>query len=118
MLKHIIIILALLSYINTLPNGLAITPPMGWNSWNRFGCNITEDLIRKTADELVSSGLVSKGYVYLNLDDCWQFSRDNQTGRIQEDKAAFPSGMKALSTYVHSKGLKFGLYSSAGNMTC
>jgi len=118
MMKHIIIILYLLSYINTLPNGLAITPPMGWNSWNHFGCNITEDLIRKTADEMVSSGLMDKGYVYLNLDDCWQLSRDNKTGRIQEDKAAFPSGIKALSTYVHSKGLKFGLYSSAGNMTC
>jgi len=89
MLKHIIIILALLSYINTLPNGLAITPPMGWNSWNRFGCNITEDLIRKTADELVSSGLVSKGYVYLNLDDCWQFSRTTKREESNKTKQLF-----------------------------
>jgi alpha-galactosidase len=118
MLKYIIFLILFLSIVNSLDNDLAKTPPMGWNSWNKFGCNINEDLIKKTADELVSSGLASKGYTYLNLDDCWQMSRDSQTGRIQEDTKNFPSGIKALSDYVHSKGLKFGLYSSAGTKTC
>jgi len=90
---------------------------MGWNSWNKFGCSINEELITNTAQKLVSTGLAAKGYDYLNLDDCWQLSRDS-TGRIVEDFKAFPSGMKNLSIYVHSLGLKFGLYSSAGNYTC
>ncbi|ORY39622.1 glycoside hydrolase [Rhizoclosmatium globosum] len=90
---------------------------MGWNSWNRFRCRINEKLIRKQADALVSTGLSKLGYVYVNVDDCWQASRDSD-GNIIEDFKAFPSGIKALSDYVHSKGLKFGLYSSAGTQTC
>lgn len=96
---------------------LAKTPPMGWNSWNRFGCNVSEQLIRETADAMVSSGMKDAGYQFVVIDDCWQIDRDAQ-GRIVPDPKRFPSGMTALADYVHSKGLKFGLYSDAGTMTC
>ncbi len=91
---------------------------MGWNSWNYYFCNITEQVIKETADLLISYGLNKKGYTYLNIDDCWQITRDNQTGKIQHNAKTFPSGMKALGDYIHSKGLKFGLYSDAGTLTC
>lgn len=71
-MKLILLLFLLLTSILALDNGLGKTPPMGWNSWNRFGCNINETLIRQTADLLVSTGLAAKGYKYLNLDDCWQ----------------------------------------------
>ena len=100
-----------------LDNGLARTPPMGWNSWNKFGCKVSESLIREMADTLVSSGMRDAGYQYLVIDDCWQVSRD-ATGNIVPDAGNFPSGIKALADYVHSKGLKFGLYSDAGTGTC
>ncbi len=96
---------------------VALTPPMGWNSWNKFGCNVSEDLIKQTADALVSSGMKDAGYEYLVIDDCWQVSRD-ANGNIVPDPKHFPSGMKALADYVHSKGLKFGVYSDAGTLTC
>lgn len=96
---------------------LAKTPPMGWNSWNTFDCNINEDLIRKTADVMVSSGMKDAGYIYINLDDCWHGQRDAR-GFIHEDALRFPSGMKALADYVHTKGLKIGIYSDAGTQTC
>jgi len=96
---------------------LALTPPMGWNSWNRFGCDVREDLVRSAADSLVRSGMKDAGYLYVVIDDCWQVSRD-ASGRIVVDEDRFPSGMKALADYVHSKGLKFGLYSDAGTKTC
>ncbi|KAJ3134119.1 Kinesin- protein 6 [Physocladia obscura] len=101
----------------TPDNGVGRTPAMGWNSWNKFGCSINENLIRSHADALVATGLAALGYNHVNVDDCWQLSR-NASGYIQEDPAAFPSGIKTLSDYVHSKGLKFGLYSSAGTLTC
>ncbi len=97
--------------------GLAPTPPMGWNSWNHYGCNIDEALIRETADALVSSGLRDAGYVNVNLDDCWHGERD-ENGNIQADPERFPSGMKALGDYLHARGLKFGIYSDAGTQTC
>jgi len=97
--------------------GLALTPPMGWNSWNHYGCNIDETLIKRTADALVSSGLRNAGYVYVNLDDCWHGARD-EAGNIQPDPQRFPSGMKALGDYLHQRGLKFGIYSDAGATTC
>jgi alpha-galactosidase len=100
-----------------LDNGLARTPPMGWNSWNKFGCKVSESLIREMADTLVSSGMRDAGYQYLVIDDCWQVSRD-ATGNIVPDAGNFPGGIKALADYVHSKGLKFGLYSDAGTGTC
>jgi alpha-galactosidase len=96
---------------------LALTPPMGWNSWNKFACNIDENLIRQTADALVSSGMKDAGYQYLVIDDCWHGVRDAQ-GFIKPDPARFPSGMKALGDYIHSKGLKFGIYSDVGAKTC
>jgi alpha-galactosidase len=97
--------------------GLALTPPMGWNSWNKFGCDVSEKLIRETADALVATGMKDAGYEYLVIDDCWQVRRDAR-GRIVADPERFPSGMKALADYVHGKGLKFGLYSDAGTGTC
>ena len=100
-----------------LDNGLAKTPPMGWNSWNKFGCNVSEKLIREMADAVVSTGMRDAGYQYVVIDDCWQVERD-AGGNIVPDPQRFPSGMKALADYVHSKGLKFGLYSDAGTLTC
>ena len=97
--------------------GLADTPQMGWSSWNKFQTNITEDLIKDIADKMVELGLVDAGYVYLNLDDGWHGERDEQ-GFIHEDREKFPSGMKALADYLHSKGLKLGIYSDAGTNTC
>ena len=95
----------------------AKTPPMGWNSWNKFGCNVSEQLVRETADAMVASGMKDAGYQYVVIDDCWQVERD-ALGRIVPDASRFPSGMKALADYVHGKGLKFGLYSDAGAKTC
>ncbi len=96
---------------------LAPTPPMGWNSWNAFGTTINEKVIEETADLLVSSGFKDAGYLYLNLDDGWQGGRDAQ-GAIHADPTQFPSGMEALGDYIHSKGLKFGIYTCAGTKTC
>jgi alpha-galactosidase len=97
---------------------IANTPPMGWNSWNTFRCDgLTEQLVKDIADIMVESGMKEAGYEYINLDDCWQIDRD-ENGVIIVDSAKFPSGMKHLIDYVHNKGLKFGLYSDAGIMTC
>jgi alpha-galactosidase len=96
---------------------LAQTPPMGWNSWNKFACNVSEQLIRETADAMVSSGMQAVGYQYVNIDDCWQVSRDAE-GTIVADPNRFPSGIKALADYVHGKGLKLGVYTDAGTLTC
>jgi alpha-galactosidase len=96
---------------------LAATPPMGWNSWNKFGCNVSEQMVRDMADGMASSGMKDAGYQYIVIDDCWQVSRD-AGGNIVADPQRFPSGMKALADYVHTKGLKFGLYSDAGMKTC
>ncbi len=101
----------------SLDQQLANTPPMGWNSWNKFGCNVSEDLIRQIADAIVASGMKDAGYQYVVIDDCWQVERDGN-GNIVADPKHFPSGMKALADYVHAKGLKFGLYSDAGTKTC
>lgn len=102
---------------SALDNGLALTPPMGWNSWNKFACDVSEDLIKEIADAMVESGLRDAGYQFVVIDDCWQVARD-EDGNIIADPERFPSGMKALADYVHSKGLKFGLYSDAGRRTC
>ena len=98
-------------------NGLAQTPPMGWNSWNKFACKVDEATIRATADAIASNGMKAAGYRYVVIDDCWHGARD-ANGFITEDKTRFPSGFKALSDYIHSKGLKFGIYSDAGTKTC
>lgn len=96
---------------------LAQTPPMGWNSWNKFGCDVSEKLIMEVADAMVSTGMAAAGYEYLVIDDCWQVDRDGN-GEIVVDKDRFPHGMKYVADYVHSKGLKFGIYSCAGTKTC
>ncbi len=96
---------------------LARTPPMGWNSWNRFHCDVSEQLIRETADIIASDGMREAGYQYVVIDDCWQVSRD-ANGTIVPDPKRFPSGMKALADHVHGRGLKFGVYSDAGSRTC
>lgn len=98
-------------------NGLSMKPPMGWNSWNKFACNINEKIVRDMADAMVSSGMKEAGYEYVVIDDCWHGKRD-ANGFITADPEKFPSGIKALADYVHSKGLKFGIYSDAGAKTC
>ena len=98
--------------------GLANTPPMGWNSWNTFATNIDEKLVRETADIMVSSGMKDAGYSYIVLDDGWMTRERDENGDLVPDPVKFPSGMKALVDYVHSKGLKFGLYNCAGTKTC
>jgi alpha-galactosidase len=103
---------------HALDNGLAKTPPMGWNSWNKFGCEgLNEKVVRETADAMVTNGMKDAGYQYVILDDCWQTGRDS-AGNIIADTQRFPSGIKALADYVHSKGLKFGIYTDVGTMTC
>src|SRR5688572_17670559 len=97
--------------------GLAKTPPMGWNTWNKFSCNVDENLIKGAADAMVSSGLKEAGYIYIVIDDCWHGQRDS-LGFIHPDPKKFPSGMKDLAAYIHAKGLKFGIYSDAGSKTC
>jgi len=97
---------------------LALTPPMGWNSWNVFQTNINEKMIKEIADAMVSSGMQKAGYTYLVLDDGWMAMERDKNGDLVADPKKFPNGMKALSDYVHGKGLKFGLYNCAGTKTC
>src|ERR1700719_4608418 len=108
---------AALAQQNPASAGLALTPPMGWNSWNKFACNVSDELVRGMADAMVKSGMKDAGYQYVVIDDCWQVSRD-ANANIVVDAQRFPSGMKALADYVHSLGLKFGIYSDAGTKTC
>ena len=119
--KHLLLITVLACSMLQLQaqkfQGLAQTPPMGWNSWNKFACNVNEELIRETADSMVATGMKDAGYEYVVIDDCWQVSRDS-LGFIVADPAKFPHGIKALADYIHSKGLKFGIYSCAGAQTC
>ncbi|XP_028072884.1 alpha-galactosidase-like [Camellia sinensis] len=103
---------------NLLNNGLGRTPQMGWNSYNHFPCKLSDQLIRQTADAMVSTGLAALGYEYINLDDCWaELNRDSK-GNLVPNATIFPSGMKTLADYVHSKGLKIGIYADAGTLTC
>jgi alpha-galactosidase len=103
--------------VNKTPNGLALTPPMGWNSWNKFACDVNEQTVRATADAMAATGMRDAGYQYVVIDDCWHGPRD-ANGFITADTQKFPSGIKALADYVHSRGLKFGIYSDAGRLTC
>ncbi len=99
-------------------NGAALTPPMGWSSWNLFRNKINEDLIYETAKALKESGLAECGYKYVNIDDCWQSSMRDENGRLQGDLDSFPSGIKPLVEKVNALGLKLGIYSSNGSLTC
>lgn len=119
-MRRFVLVLSLLVSLNARAQkfeGLAATPPMGWNSWNGFACNVDEKVIRETADAMVSSGMKDVGFLYVNVDDCWQGERD-ANGFIQPDPSRFPSGMKALADFVHLKGLRLGIYSDAGSKTC
>ena len=93
-------------------------PAMGWNSWNSFGYEISDQLIRETADAMAERGFLEAGYEYVIIDDCWSLRRRGEDGNMIPDPAKFPWGMKALSDYIHGKGMKFGMYSCCGAMTC
>jgi len=99
---------------------LAPTPQMGFNNWNSTHCRaeFNEAMIRGIADKFIELGLKDAGYTYVNIDDCWANWKRDANGNIQANPVRFPSGIKALADYIHSKGLKFGLYSSAGTWTC
>jgi alpha-galactosidase len=122
-MKRALIFLLLTSSLVALPvfaqnqTMLAVTPPMGWNTWNKFACNVSAQLIKQAADAMVSTGMKDAGYQYIVIDDCWQVSRD-ANGNIVADAQRFPEGIKAVADYVHAKGLKFGIYSDAGRTTC
>jgi alpha-galactosidase len=90
---------------------------MGWNSWNKFGCNVSDSLIRGVADAISANGMREAGYQYVTIDDCWQVARAAD-GAIVPDPVRFPHGIKALADYVHGQGLKFGIYTDAGRQTC
>ena len=103
-----------------LPDGLALTPPMGFNNWNTTHCraDFNEAMVKGIADIFVNKGLKDAGYEYVNLDDCWAETKRDADGKLVPDKVRFPNGIKAVADYVHSKGLKFGIYTSAGTKTC
>ena len=110
--------LSALPAARALDNGVARTPPMGWNSWNKFACkDLNEQVVRATADAIAGNGMKDAGYQYVNIDDCWQTGRD-AGGNIIVDAEKFPSGIKALADYIHGKGLKFGIYTDVGTKTC
>ncbi len=119
-MKNLLLLFLLLSLSGKAQKfpDLALTPPMGWNSWNYFQCDgINERVIKETADAMVASGMKEAGYEYIVIDDCWQVGRDT-SGEIIVDSLKFPHGMKYLADYIHGKGLKFGIYSDAGTYTC
>jgi len=99
-------------------DGLALTPPMGWNSWNTFAANIDDALIRETADAMIANGMRDAGYVYIVVDDCWESKERDAKGNLVPDPVKFPNGLKALGDYLHAKGFKFGIHSCAGTKTC
>jgi len=101
-----------------LNDGLANTPPMGWNSWNKFACKVDERLIKETAEAMVSSGMRDAGYQYVVIDDCWSERFRGKHGNLRASSKNFPLGIPALADYIHSLGLKFGIYTCAGIKTC
>ncbi len=113
--------LAVVAFIGpaaALNNGLGVTPPMGWNDWNTFGCSVSDTVVRGVADAMVTNGMAAAGYTYVNIDDCWSTMARDSSGNLVPDPAKFPNGMKALADYVHGKGLKLGIYGEAGATTC
>jgi alpha-galactosidase len=103
---------------NALNNGLGLTPPMGWNSWNKYGCAVNAAVVKANGDMLAQLGLDKLGYVYVNIDDCWMNNTRDADNKIQYDTTKFPDGIKNLSDYFHNKSMKLGIYSSAGTKTC
>ena len=120
-MKKALFLLLILASINIQSQkfeGLAKTPPLGWNSWNTFATDINEQLVKDIADKFVELGLKDAGYEYIVLDDGWMAKERDANGNLIADPIKFPNGMKALADYIHSKGLKFGLYNCAGSKTC
>ncbi len=101
-----------------LNNGLARTPPLGWDTYNHYPCNPTEALMKAQADAMVSSGMQNVGYQYVNIDDCWEAANRDGAGNLVADSSRFPDGIAAVAAYVHSKGLKLGIYTDIGTETC
>jgi alpha-galactosidase len=101
-----------------LNNGLALTPPMGWNDWNAYGCNVSEQLVEQTALAMHNDGMQAAGYQYVNIDDCWLAPQRDSNGKLVADPTKFPDGIAAVAAYVHSLGLKLGIYEDAGTATC
>ena len=99
-------------------DGLALTPPMGWNTWNTFAANISEDLVKQTADAMIANGMRDAGYVYIVLDDTWSAKERDARGDLVPDPRKFPSGLKSLGDYLHARGFKFGIYNCGGTKTC
>jgi alpha-galactosidase len=99
-------------------NGLGLTPALGWNSWNQFGCDISQDLIKKQAQAMVDTGLQKLGFTYVVIDDCWQAKDRDASGQLQADPDRFPDGIPALADFVHNLSLKLGIYSDVGTNTC
>jgi alpha-galactosidase len=110
--------LAAASPARALDNGLARTPPMGWNSWYTAHCGVTEQIVMRNAQALVDSGLAARGYRYVNIDGCWEDLKRDEHGNLRGNPDAFPSGMRELGRQIHALGLKFGIYTSAGPRIC
>jgi len=120
--------LFIVNSVSALNDGLVRTPPMGWLSWSRFGCEtdcdkyphscINEQLYKDMADHLAADGFKELGYEYVNIDDCWSEMQRDSNNRLVADKKRFPNGIKGLADYVHSKGLKLGIYGGVGQKTC
>ncbi|WP_438822073.1 cellulose binding domain-containing protein [Actinocrinis puniceicyclus] len=103
---------------SALGNGLALTPQMGFNDWNAYGCNVSESLIKATALAMHNDGMQAAGYQYVNIDDCWLTKSRNSAGQLVPDPSKFPDGISGTASYVHSLGLKLGIYEDAGTATC
>ncbi|CAN9131754.1 unnamed protein product [Alternaria alternata] len=117
--SSVLLVTTLLGSATAINNGLAITPPMGWNNWNAFGCDVSEDLLLTTSSQILSLGLRDLGYNYVVLDDCWQDPKGrDEDGKLHPALDKFPNGLNSISDHLHSQDLKFGMYSSAGEMTC
>src|ERR1039457_1854888 len=101
-----------------LGNGLALPPPMGWNDWNAYGCNVSEQLVEQTALAMHNDGMQAAGYQYVNIDDCWMSASRDASGNLTANPSKFPDGIAAVASYVHSLGLKLGIYEDAGTATC
>ncbi len=118
-MKYIFAVLVMCFPITLMAQtNLATTPPMGWNSWNKFQTRINEQLIHDVADAMIANGMRDAGYNYINLDDGWSMKDRDENGNLVGDTKRFPSGMKALGDYLHDLGFKFGIYNCAGTQTC
>ncbi|CDW88128.1 melibiase family protein [Stylonychia lemnae] len=111
-------VISISQIVNALDNGLGLTPPMGWNSWNAYGCKINADAVKDNANKLISLGLDKIGYTYVIIDDCWMMKDRDANGHLLHDNSKFPGGMRPMSSFLHDNNLKLGLYESAGAQTC